>query len=143
MENGRGKATLPSPATRATSPRSSVGKMPSPGTTKRGLDRLTAEKFEESFPTGRGELEFTGKMMPAGRDQYANVICEVRCGDELFNFPLKYDSKNYELLHSKFGDEPTNWKGEVECEIKSYRKRERDGKTGDTISTEVFYVAVM
>jgi len=82
---------------------------------------LTAEVFGKS---GKGTVNLLGTMRASSSQFGEGIVLDVEVNGSLFSWSVKYTSRNYSLLHQRFGDTEKKWKGPVKVEVKEYLGKE-------------------
>jgi hypothetical protein len=78
---------------------------------------LTPEVFGKS---GKGTVNLLGTMRASSSQFGEGVVLDVEVNGSPFSWTVKYSSRNYSLLHQRFGDSEKKWKGPVKAEVKEY-----------------------
>ena len=78
---------------------------------------LTPEVFGES---GKGTVNLLGTMRASSSQFGEGIILDVEVNGSRYSWTVKYSSRNYSLLHQRFGDSEKKWKGPVKVEVKEY-----------------------
>jgi hypothetical protein len=82
---------------------------------------LTPEVFGKS---GKGTVNLLGTMRASSSQFGEGIVLDVEVNGSRFSWTIKYSSRNYSLLHQRFGDSEKKWKGPVKVEVKEYLGKE-------------------
>lgn len=72
----------------------------------------------------KGTVTFTGVNEIDESNEYgARIQCSVRVEGKPFTYGIKFDSGSYGRLYKKFGNNLKKWKGTVNVEVMTFKKK--------------------
>ena len=81
-------------------------------------------KPEVFCKSGKGTVNLLGTMRASSSQFGEGIVLDVEVNGSRFSWTVKYSSRNYSLLHQRFGDSEKKWKGPVKVEVKEYLGKE-------------------
>ena len=101
-----------------------AGEIPAPDASQ-NTDFNTFLKADDIGKLGaEASLVLTGETRIVDGAFGEQIVCEVKYGREVYDWPVKVNSPNHRLLFERFGAKMAKWRGPVKVTIKNFANKD-------------------